>query len=110
MRSASSLSKTITKLNLQKNKECWFCHTTNNLHHHEIFFGTANRKKSIETGMQVWLCGTHHNMSGHSVHHNHDMDLKLKQWGQREFEKVYGHETFMNTFHKNYMKGDDNGI
>ena len=90
-------------MSLQKSKECWFCHTTQNLHHHEIYFGSANRKKSIQYGMQVWLCGPHHNMSGHSVHHDHNMDLKLKRWGQEQFEKEHSREEFMSIFHKNYL-------
>ena len=90
-------------LKLQKNKECWFCRTTENLHHHEICFGSANRKKSIEYGLQVWLCGRHHNLSSHSVHHDREMDLRLKRFGQEEFEKVYGHDKWMEVFHKNYL-------
>ena len=95
------------RLTLQKHKECWFCHTTENLHHHEVFYGSANRKKSIEWGCQVWLCGKHHNLSKNSVHMNHDMDLRLKRSTQTEFEKVYGHEAFMELFHKNYLEGDE---
>ena len=38
---------------------------------------------------------------------NHDMDLKLKRSTQTEFEKVYGHEAFMDLFHKNYLEGDE---
>lgn len=97
----------MNKVKLQANKECWFCHTTQNLHRHEIYFGSANRRKSIAAGMQVWLCAPHHNMSGHSVHHNREMDLKLKRWGQMEFEKVNTREEFMNIFHHNYLEGDE---
>lgn len=98
------------KLILQHKKECFFCGTTENLHHHEVFYGSANRKKSIEWGCRVWLCGAHHNLSSKGVHMNHDMDMKLKRYTQMCFESVYGHEKFMEIFHKNYLEGDENGI
>ena len=94
---------TITKLNLQKNKECFFCKTTQDLHHHEVFYGSANRKKSIQYGCQVWLCGKHHNLSTDGVHFNKKRDEYLKQYTQLEFEKVFGHTKFMEVFNKNYL-------
>lgn len=103
------MSKT-TKLVLQKNKECFFCHRTEGLHRHEVFHGTANRRKSIEYGCQVWLCGPHHNLSIEGVHFNKSRDDKLKRFAQEEFEKVYGHEKFMEVFHKNYLEGENDGI
>lgn len=90
------------KLILQKDKECFICHTPYGLHHHEIFFG-RNRQKSINWGCQVWLCGLHHNLGNYSPHQNHDVDMMLKRFGQEEFEKVYGHELFMEVFKKNYL-------
>ena len=32
---------------LQRNKACYICGTTLNLHYHHIFFGTANRKLDL---------------------------------------------------------------
>lgn len=98
------------KLTLQENKECFFCGETENLHHHEIFFGSANRKKSIKWGLQVYLCGPHHNLSSRGVHNNHKMDMILKRYGQKVFEMEYGHERWMQEFHKNYLEGDEDGI
>jgi hypothetical protein len=91
------------KIQLQDKKECWVCGTTIGLHHHECLFGSANRKKSIDYGLQVWLCGPHHNLSKMGVHHNHMLDLMLKQLAQRKFEEVYSHEQWMEEFHKNYL-------
>ena len=88
---------------LQDKKECFVCHTRSNLHHHEVFYGTANRSKSIKYHCQVWLCAPHHNMSLVGVHYNHELDMKLKRYAQTEFEKIYGHEKFMEVFHKNYL-------
>ena len=90
------------KLSLQSRKECFFCGKTEGLHRHEVFYGSANRKKSIEWGCQVWLCGPHHNLSKDGVHMNRQRDLLLKQYAQKVFEKEYGHEKFMEVFHKNY--------
>lgn len=83
--------------------KCYVCGTTTNLHTHEIYFGTADRKKSIEYGCYVRLCANHHNMSNEGVHFNHWLDRRLKEIGQREFEKLYGHVKFMKVFHKNYL-------
>lgn len=56
---------------------------------HEVFFGTANRKKSIEDGMYLGLCNSHHNMSNHSAHKNREVDLFLKRFAQEKWEINY---------------------
>lgn len=91
------------KVELQSNKQCFFCGSQTELHRHEVFYGTANRKKSIECGLQVWLCPIHHNMSSKGVHMNHARDEILKKYAQRVFEDSNGHEEFMRIFHKNYL-------
>ena len=83
---------------------CWFCGKTGVLHKHEVFFGTANRKKSIQYGMVVALCPEHHNMSSQGVHHNHRRDMELKRYAQHVFEEKYGHEKFMAVFGKDYER------
>lgn len=91
------------KISLQNCKECYVCKTKIGLHHHEIFYGSANRKKSIAYGCQVWLCGSHHNLSDEGVHYNKELDIRLKRLAQTEFEASYSHEKFMQVFHKNYI-------
>lgn len=83
--------------------KCFVCGATQNLHTHEIFFGTANREKSIEWGCYLKLCGRHHNQSNAGVHFNKQLDINLKQHAQRKFEELYGHDKFMEVFHKNYL-------
>jgi len=95
------------KLILQSDKRCYFCGKTQGLALHEIFFGTANRKKSINMGLQVWLCPAHHNMSSQGVHLNREKDLELKRMAQKRFEELYSHEDFMKIFHHNYLEGDE---
>lgn len=83
--------------------ECYFCGTTKNLHIHEIFYGTANRQKSIKYGCCVSLCVIHHNLSNNSVHFNKDMDLNLKRAMQKRFMQVYPELNFIKIFGKNYI-------
>lgn len=90
-------------MELQTRKECFFCGKTEGLHHHEVFYGSANRKKSIKWKCQVWLCGKHHDLSSEGVHMDHKKDLILKRYAQKCFEQEYGHEKFMEVFHKNYL-------
>ncbi len=83
--------------------ECYFCGTTKSLHIHEVFYGTANRQKSIKYGCCVSLCTIHHNLSNASVHFNKDMDLNLKKTMQKKFMQVYPELDFLKIFGKNYL-------
>ena len=91
------------KVVLQKTKCCWVCGTTIGLHCHEVFYGSANRQKSIKYGLQVWLCAKHHNASDEGVHFNNTLDILLKKYAQTEFEKAFSHEKFMKIFRRNYL-------
>lgn len=92
---------------IQKEKECYFCHTTTNLHEHHIYFG-ANRKTSEQNGFKVWLCARHHNMSNEGVHFDRAKDIYLKQLCQSIYEQRHTREDFMALIGKNYL-GDING-
>ena len=88
---------------LQTEKECLICGTTNRLHLHHVFYGTANRQLSDEYGLTVWLCPYHHTLGNNSVHFNREMDNKLKKYAQERFEAVYGENTrFEDIFGRNY--------
>ena len=87
---------------LQTRKECFMCHTTQDLHCHHIF-GGPNRKWSEKYGLKIWLCAKHHNMSDAGVHFNKPLDLQVKQIAQREFEDTYSREDFMRIFGRNYL-------
>lgn len=83
--------------------ECFVCGWTRDLETHHIFYGNPNRKKSEHYGLKVHLCARHHR-SGKGVHGgNREMDLKLKQLGQKLFEEKYNHEKFMEEFGKNWL-------
>lgn len=99
------------KIKLQERKECYLCRqfgieialSSYGLHRHHVFFGTANRKKSEEYGMVVWLCPDHHTNGELAVHRCIDADMVLKQASQREFEKVYSREHFVEVFGKSWI-------
>lgn len=88
---------------VQKNKECFICKTTYDLHEHHIFFGRANRKLSEKYGMKVWLCGRHHNLSNEGVHFHRELDLYIKSIGQKMFEETHTRQEFRDIFGKSYL-------
>lgn len=89
---------------IQKQKMCLVCNTPYNLHEHHIFEGTANRRMSEKFGLKVFLCARHHNMSNEGVHFNKELDLSIKQLGQKYFERHYGsRDYFIEKFGKSYL-------
>ena len=89
---------------IQKQKVCLICNSPRNIHEHHIFEGTANRKMSEKFGLKVFLCGPHHNLSKEGVHFNKELDLTIKQLGQKYFERHYGsRDYFIQMFGKSYL-------
>ncbi len=88
---------------LSNEAECYICGDTRDLHKHHIYFGTANRKLSERYGCWCYLCAQHHNMSTNSVHHNRDMDLRLKRECQKRFIDKYDNEKFIVTFGRSWL-------
>ena len=82
--------------------KCFFCGKPAQCCH-EVYFGLANRKISIENGFCVGLCHYHHNMSNISVHYDRKMDLKLKQIYQKEYEKNHTRNEFIKLIGKSYL-------
>ena len=87
-------------------KKCFICgrYMAYGIHEHHVFGGTANRKKSDDWGLVIYLCPYHHNASNNSVHFNVTMRDQVQTYAQKKFEERYGHEKFMEVFHKNYLK------
>ena len=75
------------------------------LHRHEIFYGTANRQKSIEDGLVVFLTPENHNMSNKGVHFDKKFDEELKRTGQRTWMEYYNKtiEDFIKRYGRNYL-------
>ena len=67
---------------------------------HEIYFG-KNRTNSILFGCVVPLCYEHHR-GNTGVHHNHELDIYLKELCQKRFEELYDIE-FGKIFFKSYL-------
>lgn len=99
----------MSKSIIQSEKRCFMTGRTDNLDKHHIFFGTADRKLSEKYGLWVWLCHDRHiHMSPHRTPHNdREVDLELKQVGQKAFEEEYPYLDFMSIFYKNYLGGED---
>ena len=74
-------------------------------HRHEVFFGTANRWKSIRDGLVVFLTPEMHNASNKGVHFNREFDLYLKRIGQQTWMDYYGKTVndFIREYGKNYI-------
>lgn len=58
-------------------------------HRHEVFYGTANRKKSIEDGLVIFLSPELHNMSNMGIHFNHEFDKWAKMVAQLAWTEYY---------------------
>ena len=88
---------------LQNIKECYITGRTDNLNCHHIYMG-ANRKISDENGFWVWLTGEYHNQNSRiDVHHNRELDLKLKRECQAKYEETHSRVDFMKLIGKNYL-------
>ena len=90
---------------ISKNKECFVCKTTNNIHLHHIIFG-KNRKKADEDLLTVYLCREHHEGTN-GVHgkNGHELDLKLKKIAEQRWLEYYNKTTndFIKKYGRNYL-------
>lgn len=96
MKRYSILQKDITK--------CYICGRNGKLHIHEVFYGTANRKKSIEDGCCIWICPEHHNMSNNGIHFNKKIDNEIKIIMRNKWCEYYNKtlEEFIGRYGKSY--------
>lgn len=74
-------------------------------HRHEIFFGTANRQKSIEDGLVVFLKPEDHNMSNKGIHFNKEFDLYAKKKAQLRWQEFYNktEEQFIKRYGRSWL-------
>lgn len=74
---------------IQKEKKCYVCGTTQNLHLHHVMFG-KNRKKADEDKLTVYLCWQHHEGTN-GVHgkNGHELDMKLKHIAVKAWCEYY---------------------
>ena len=69
---------------------------------HHVFFGNPNRKLSDKYGLVIGLCYEHHRGNS-GVHHNRELDLKMKRMAQKVFEQAYPEREFLAVFGRNYL-------
>ena len=69
---------------------------------HHVFFGNPNRKLSDRYGLVIGLCYEHHRGNS-GVHHNRELDLKMKRMAQKVFEQTYPEREFLAVFGRNYL-------
>lgn len=92
---------------------CAICGKTSaetTIYKHEVFFGNGNRAKSIQYGCVCGLCLEDHDRGIKDSVHNKPLgpkDMKLKKDYETEFIALYGFDTFMAVFHKNYLDDDE---
>ena len=96
--------------------KCFVCGTDKDIHLHEVFYGSSNRKKSKEDGMVIPLCGPHHNLSSNGIHYNKILDEKVKKQAEKIWIKNYCDEelspaekinSFIKRFGINYLEEDE---
>ena len=75
------------------------------LEEHHIFYGShCERAASEHYGLKVLLCVGHHRTGRKAVHKNPESREYLCRIAQKEFERLYGHESYMGTFSRNYLE------
>jgi len=82
-----------------------FCHVCgrSGAEVHHIFYGPY-RSLSEKYGLKTGLCPMHHRYMKTGVHGgNRELDIRLKREGQQAFERLYGHERYMEVFGRNYL-------
>lgn len=84
-------------------KHCFVCQQDGYTEEHHIFFG-ANRKLSEKYGLKVYLCYEHHR-GANGVHgkNGRQLNLRLKQTAQKNFEESHTKKEFIQIFGKNYI-------
>ena len=94
------MSKSI--LQPEEPKQCYVCGRQYGLEKHHVFAGVANRRLSERWGLWIFLCDSCHR-SKEGAQYEQKLNLRLKQEAQEAFEKLHGHDLFMDIFKKNYL-------
>lgn len=86
-------------------RRCFLCGRTGWIEGHHIF-GGPYRKKADRLGLVVDLCHECHNEPPNGVHHNREVMLDMKRYGQRRAmrEQGWSVERFIKEFGKNYLE------
>ena len=87
-------------------RKCYLCGRAWGIEKHHVF-GGSNRKKSEKYGMVVDLCHWCHNEPPDGVHHNSEVNHRLKAGFQGKFEETHSREEFRRIFGKSYILEDE---
>lgn len=94
----AKLERERTSLFTNNLSKCFLCGSEYQVTKHEIFRG-RNRPNSMKYGLVLPLCL--------SCHEKYQEDSSFNDYwhkkAQKEFEKKYSHELFMEAFRKNYL-------
>lgn len=77
-----------------------------NVEKHEVFFGTANRRLSIEDGLVIPLCkAKHHAGNLIGIHKDQELNEKWKKIAQETWQEYYGRtkEDFIKRYGRSYI-------
>lgn len=77
---------------------CFLCGKYGRMDVHHCLHGSY-RRKADQYGLMVHLCRSCHMR----LHDRGDHDKDLQRMAQEEFEKVYGHEKWMQEFGRNFL-------
>lgn len=86
-------------------EHCIECGRTG-INKHEVFYGTANRKLSIEDGLVIPLCEEiHHQANVKGIHVDKKLNLKWKKIAQKRWQEYYNktEEDFIKRYGKSYL-------
>ena len=78
----------------------------NNVEKHEVFFGTSNRRLSIQDGLVIPLCKAKHHTGNYiGIHKDKDLNQKWKKIAQKRWQEYYGKtkEDFRKRYGRNYL-------
>lgn len=81
---------------------CWWCGRYGTELHH-VYYSVGNRQLADRMGLVVGLCYCHHRGSQGVHNGNKELDLKLKQVGQKAFMEHYPQDDFLTVFGRNYL-------
>jgi len=87
---------------MQEDDRCYLCGRQSGLETHHVLSGTANRRLSEKYGLKVRLCHNCHT-GKEGAQYELKLNRGLKKEAQEAFEKIWGHEKWMEVFRKNYL-------
>lgn len=83
---------------------CEVCEDNVAVTKHEVYYGTADRQISIDNGFQVRICPLCHNAAHYRANVGFDLNKKLREKFQREFEEEHTRKEFMDLIGRNYLE------